>query len=131
MKKTGKIFSLILIIVCLLSLIACEKNVDKVVITVSGSEYDIAGKTLEEYMSMISEKENIDYEVGNGMMLSINGTTNTTKSFWMLYTDDEDNSNTAWGTIEYDGKTYASSSLGLTELIVKDGATYIWVYQTF
>ena len=49
----------------------------------------------------------------------------------MLYTDDSENSNTAWGQIEYDGKIYGSAALGAGELVIKDGLTYIWYYQAF
>ena len=50
-------------------------------------------------------------------------------TYWMLYTDDSENSNTAWGQIEYDGKIYGSAALGAGELVIKDGLTYIWYYQ--
>ncbi len=135
MKKLTKILTIILAITCLFAFTACKKPVvvdgDSVIITARSSEYDIEGKTLAEFMVIIGEDDKLEYEVKDGMVTSINGKSNITNSYWMLYTDDTENSNEAWGTVEYDGKTYASASLGATDLIVKDGATYIWVYQTF
>ncbi len=131
MKKLSKILALILSVVCLLSFTACGKEPERVVITATSSEYDIEGKTLNEFMAMLSDDGKLTYEVRDGLMTSINGIANTTNSYWMLYTDDEENSNTAWGTVEHEGRTYVSASLGVMELVVKDGATYIWVYQTF
>jgi hypothetical protein len=49
----------------------------------------------------------------------------------MIYTTDEDNSNTAWGLVEYNGKTYGSAMYGAEELKVKQGESYIWLYQSF
>jgi hypothetical protein len=49
----------------------------------------------------------------------------------MLYTSDSDNSNVAWGEIEYDSNVYGSAILGAEMLTVKDGCLYIWVYQSF
>ena len=128
--------TLILALIFLCSLTACKKEPvkvdgDSVIITARSSEYDIEGKTLYEFMQIISEDEKLEFTLSNGMVSSINGKDNGTNSFWMLYTDDEENSNTAWGTVEYEGKIYASAALGATELLVKDGATYIWIYQTF
>ncbi len=136
MKKLCKILTLILALIFLFSLTACKKEPvkvdgDSVIITARSSEYDIEGKTLYEFMQIISEDEKLEFTLSNGMVSSINGKDNGTNSFWMLYTDDEENSNTAWGTVEYEGKIYASAALGATELLVKDGATYIWIYQTF
>lgn len=65
------------------------------------------------------------------MVVSINGKTNTTKSFWMLYTSDAENANREWGKFEYEDSTYGSATLGADALIVKENCIYIWAYQTF
>jgi hypothetical protein len=49
----------------------------------------------------------------------------------MLYTSDAENSNSAWGTVEYDGKEYGSAVSGAETLKIKADQLYIWVYQSF
>ena len=49
----------------------------------------------------------------------------------MLYTDDAENSNDAWGTVVYEGKTYASATLGAESLVIAEDCVYIWVYTKF
>ena len=75
----------------------------------------------------------VDFEVSDGMITSINGIENPAdwSACWMLYTDDTENSNTEWGTVEYKEKTYGSSMWGGETLKVKNGCVYIWVYQSF
>jgi polar amino acid transport system substrate-binding protein len=70
----------------------------------------------------------------NGMVMAINGLYNDVVSWsasWMLYTNDAELSNTAWGTCEYQGEIYGSAMYGAESLTVKNGCRYIWVYQTF
>lgn len=124
---------LMLIITSLFSLFACNEKVEPVVITANFSSYDyeLEDKTLKDLMTYLKEDNQLTFESSNGMITSINGKANTTNSFWMLYTDDAELSNTALGTITYNGKTYASASFGFEELSLKDGCTYIWNYQTF
>ncbi len=136
MKRLTKVLILLLALIYIFSLTACGKNPvtiteDSVFITAKSSEYDIEGKTLSEFMEVLSDDNKLTFEIGNGMVTSINGKANANNSYWMLYTDDVENSNSAWGTVEHEGKTYSSAALGATELVVKDGATYVWVYQSF
>ena len=49
----------------------------------------------------------------------------------MLYTSDAEMSNAEWGTIDYDGKTYASAILGAESLEVSAGNYYILSYVIF
>ena len=94
---------------------------------------DYEGQTLSEFMSFAKQREILDYNLDNGMVTSLNGIDNAAdySSCWMLYTDDAANSNDAWGTVEYNGKTYASASFGATELVIAKGCVYIWVYTAF
>jgi hypothetical protein len=89
--------------------------------------------TLVEYMQSFKEAGELDFEVSDGMITSINGIENPAdwSACWMLYTDDTENSNTEWGTVEYKEKTYGSSMWGGETLKVKNGCVYIWVYQSF
>ena len=91
-------------------------------------------QTLAGYMLSLTEYQDM-FVIENGMVTSINGIQNAAdwSACWMLYTDDysEDCSNAAWGTVVYDGKTYNSAALGAESLIVKNGCSYIWIYQSF
>lgn len=127
------LFAFVLSVVCFAS---CTKTVkidgDYVVIVAK----DVAADTtLADYMETLqADGDNeFTFTLENGMVTSINGKANPAdySSCWMLYTSDEDNSNTAWGTAEYDGKTYGSAMYGAEELVVAEGETYIWWYQTF
>ena len=72
--------------------------------------------------------------IEDGMVISINGLSNSyqTNSYWMIYTNDysEDVSSSAW-TIEYNGTIFNSASWGAESLVVKNGYSYIFIYQTF
>ena len=138
MKKLTKLLALFLVLVSTFVFTACQDNGQgdfepsdaDVVITIS-ADYDVSGKTLKDYMDVLVANGELRYELSDGMMTSINETSNGLKSFWMLYTDDAENSNTAWGTYELNDKTYASAALGAGELQLKNGCTYVWTYQTF
>ncbi len=107
------------------------KSVKPVVIEATSTAFDYDGKTLKDYMEFMQGTGGIEFAIEGGMVTSINGTANTTNSYWMLYTSDTENANTAWGTIEYGGETYGSAALGADSLAVKQGCLYIWAYQTF
>ena len=89
--------------------------------------------TLVDYMNSLKDDGQLTFEINNGMVSSVNGIDNPAdwSSCWMLYTSDSDSSNTAWGTIEYNGDVYGSAVLGAESLIIKDGCMYIWVSQSF
>ena len=125
--------SLIAIAVCALS-VACGKNPvtadeNTVFITVTDKSYN--DKTLSEYMNHLQDEGKLSFEIKDGMVTSINGKSNTTNSYWMLYTDDTENANEAWGTFEHEGKTYGSAAVGASDLKIKENCVYIWSYQTF
>lgn len=103
-------------------------NPDPVAITVTEST---SGETLLEYMNDEQSNGKLTFEIAEGMVTEINGVANTTNSYWMLYTDDEANANTAWGTYDYNGKTLGSAKYGADSLVVVDGCVYVWVYTTF
>ncbi len=94
---------------------------------------DFAGKPLLEAMQAAKDKGELDYTIEGSMVTSMNGVENAAdySSCWMIYTDDENFSNTAWGEIEYDGKTCGSASKGVSELIVASGKIYVFVYTEF
>ena len=91
-------------------------------------------QTLAGYMSSLTEYQDM-FVIEDGMVISINGLSNSyqTNSYWMIYTNDysEDISNASWGTIEYNGTIFNSASWGAESLVVKNGYSYIFIYQTF
>lgn len=107
---------------------ACKKDAEDVVITVENATDN---QTLLSYMQSLQEEGKITFTLKNGMVTEIGGTANTTKSFWMLYTSDTENANQAWGTYVYNGETLGSAMYGAETLVVKNGETYVWTYQTF
>lgn len=105
-----------------------------IVITVSDKQMSLAeDTTLVDYMQSLETSGELDFEIKDGMVTSINHIENPAdfSSCWMLYTSDADNANTAWGEIEYNGNVYGSSVDGAERLTVKNGCLYIWVYQSF
>ncbi len=131
MKTLPKILLVVLAVVMVFGLFACNKNADEVVIKVDSAYEMEADDTLEDYMDYLEDKGKLDYEEEDGMIISINGKKNTLNSYWMIYTSDENYSNSQWGTYEYKGKTLGSATLGATALPLNKYATYVLVYQTF
>ena len=131
MKTLTKILLVVLVLVMVLGLFACNKNVDEVVIKVDNAYKMEVEDTLEDYMDYLEDKGKLDYEEEDGMIISINGKANTLNSYWMIYTSDENYSNSQWGTYEFKGKTLGSATLGATALPLNKDATYVLVYQTF
>ena len=142
-KLLLNLLTLLCVCVMALSAIACGDNQEtyvikdgdtKVIITVS-SEYleENQTATLVEYMEYLKEQGKLEFEIVGGMVTAINGIENPAdwSSCWMIYTDDAELSNAEWGIAEYNGKTYGSAIIGAEALIIKEGCTYIWYYQTF
>ena len=124
------------------SLIACENTanesgeettVSPVVITIDSDFAVTDDTTLIDYMNYLKSQNELNFTITNGMVDSFNGVKNTGdfSKCWMLYTDDADYSNQAWGSINIDGVTYNSAVLGANDLPITQGKTYIWVYQSF
>ena len=146
MKTTKKIVAILLLMVILLlagcgnqPLIKSEPLVIKdsdtyiVIKTTQEAIGDNADMLLIDYMEMLKGKGELEFKVENGMITSINGIANPAdySSCWMLYTSDETLSNVAWGTVEFEGKTYGSAVSGAETLKIKADQLYIWVYKSF
>ncbi len=100
-------------------------------IIISVTKEDLADKgelTLLDYMNELKARGDFTFTVKDGMVTSINGIENSDK-YWMLYTSDDDNSNSAWGTAEHNGKKYASSVYGADKLTLKPDNSYLWIYK--
>ncbi len=89
--------------------------------------------TLAQVMEMAKEAGKLTYEASDGMVKSIEGKANAAdySSCWMLYTSDTELSNTEWGTITVDGNEFGSAIVGMNDLPVIAGGTYVWEYVTF
>lgn len=108
-----------------------DGTVEPVVITASDESFVYENKTLLDYMNYLQGKNELAFTVNDGMVTSINGISNTSNSYWMLYTSDTDNANSDWGTYNDGGAIYGSATLGAAALVIKENCIYAWVYQTF
>lgn len=132
-----KILSLVLLFISVTFIsVSCTpvdqtaKDGDHIVITVSGEIAE--GLTLVQYMEQIKGGETLSsFVIEGGMLTKINGLKATGNVYWMLFTNDGENSNADWGTVTVNGTVYSSASLGAESLIVKSGYTYIWYAQAF
>ena len=145
MKNTTKrLSSLFLVLLLALSVLlpGCKKNEPLIIkdsdtfIVLKITPEVLEGKEnqyLIDYMNELSNKGELACTISNGMITSINGIENPSdfSSCWMLYTSDAENSNTAWGTVEYEGVEYGSAISGAETLKLKADVIYIWVYQSF
>ena len=132
-----KALSLLLSIVLLASLAGCGsqpvviKDSDTCIVIHVPEDAD--EMLLIDYMNLLKENGELSFEVQSGMVSTINGVENAAdfSSCWMLYTSDADFSNSAWGTVEYDGTEYGSAIVGAEVLTVKPGQLYIWAFMSF
>lgn len=137
MKKFLTFLASVLMVLACCFVVACgdkepiKVDENTVIITAADSSFDFDNKTLKEYMDHLQDGQKITYAISDGMITTINGKSNTTNSYWMLYTSDSENANQEWGKFEYNDSVYGSATLGAEALIVKEGCIYIWAYQTF
>ncbi len=145
MKKTfiktlTAIMAIIIVLSCVLAFTACINDsiqlTDTAVFVTVGTKYmsDLKDKTLKNYLDVLVEKELISYELEGTMIVTINGVTanyEKDKTSWMIYSNDNENTDATWGTYEYEGVTYASTTLGIVDLPIKDGCTYVFVITQF
>lgn len=101
----------------------------KVIITITKNNHTKNVK-LMEIMERLQLEGKFSYQISDGMVTQIDDVANTSSSYWMLYTDHETFSNTEWGTLEYNGKTYASAMFGADTMPATNGVTYVWSYET-
>lgn len=142
MKNVTKVLSLCLVVATLLLCFASCKKEPLVIkdsdtfIVIKTTEDSLKGKgemKLIDYMELLREDGELEFEVKNGMITSINGYENPAdfSKCWMLYTSDADFSSSEWGTVEYEGTEYGSAILGAEMLVIKPDQTYIWVFKSF
>ena len=135
-RKITSLLTALLLVVFSLFFVSCkDKNeVKPVAIDLTGVTVQ-EGTTLLDVMNSMREEGELTFQISDGMISAINGTKNsvTYNPCWMLYTSDDDPtvSNSAWGTYEYKGQTFASAAVGAESLFVKTGEVYLWVYTSF
>ncbi len=137
MKKFINLF-IMLIIFLIVFCTSCAQSEPKVIkesdtyFVINVTDSVKSGETLYKYMLELRDDGHISFTDANGMITSINGISNKSdwSESWMLYTTDEDNSNIAWGSVEYKGKTFGSAMFGAEQLEIKQGECYIWLYQS-
>lgn len=128
-----KIVTLLLVTLCALFAFACDQPSNPpadIKFTVETDNVQ-SGATVLDYMNYLQNENEFTFTISDGMITSFNGVSGASNQYWMLYTDDTANSNSAWGTITVDGKTYNSATLGAETLIAVDGCTYVWRLVTF
>jgi hypothetical protein len=139
MKKLVSTILLTLLTIALAFSTACDSKPLVVkdsehLIVISVTEDSIKdSKTLIDYMHVLKSDNELEFEIANGMITSINNIDNP-KDYsycWMLYTSDTTLSNSDWGTIDYKGVIYGSAVVGAELLEIKPNNIYIWYYQKF
>ena len=136
-----KLFTLLLTITLAITctlITACKKEPlvvkdgdNYVIVNAETSKTDL---TLAGYIDSLDDYADM-FIIEGGMITSIDGVANSYQdnSYWMIYTNDysEEVSFAGYGTIEYNGVEYYQTILGVESLIIKNGYTYIFYYQTF
>lgn len=139
-KRLSCLFIVVLLI-CSVLLPGCKseplviKDSDTYIV-IKTTQKTLEGKEemfLIDYMNELAQKGELECTIEDGMITSINGIKNPAdfSSCWMLYTSDTENSNEAWGTVEYEGVQYASAISGAEVLKLKPDQLYIWVFKSF
>lgn len=130
-------------LLCILSLsfAACKpqsaQGDENTVVIRPNEEVLVLGETtsLMDYLAAMQDKGLLTFTANNGMIDSVNGIENQTSSansgsYWMIYTSDPDFSEASYGTLDYQGETYASATVGAEQLIVSIDYVYLLAYQS-
>jgi len=111
------------------------KNDKETLIFTAGEEAD-GTKSAYDYLVKFKADGKITFEISDGMITSLNGTTPEGNSFWAIYTTLTEKDGTAystadWGTYTYEDKTASSAAFGATELPVYAGELYIFALSSY
>lgn len=140
-KKLLTLAVVIAMITSAITLVACgetkfDEDKKELALTVTSSVMEITAETtLEDYMNKLQEKNDVTFEGDTseyGLFITkINGVAAGVGEYWMLYTTDNENSSTEWGSYTWKDEVLGSATLGVSGLIVKEGETYVWVLQKY
>lgn len=141
MKKFSKIFAAVLAVAILTAAFAAcngynavKETEDVVAITVSSKVMSLEGKNLVDYLNKLQSDDKISYEASDGYINTVNGKTADyakDKTSWMIYTSDEEMGNAAWGTYEFEGKTYYSAVVGINDYPLVEGTVILFAFCRF
>lgn len=120
------------------SVAAVLEGSDKLVVIEASS----TGGSLEEAMSALKEAGKLTYDGSEGeygfYINSVNGYTPNAESneYWAVYTtlgeyEGVEYSTADYGTYDYDGKTLASASYGISGLPLVKGEIYVLVVESY
>ena len=120
------------------SVAAVLEGSDKLVVI----EAAATGGSLEEAMSALKVAGELTYDGSEGeygfYINSVNGYTPNAENneYWAVYTtlgeyDGVEYSNADYGTYDYEGKTLASASYGISGLPMVEGEIYVLVVETY
>ena len=115
------------------------------IITVDNNTTDYTGKiktftvesngTLEDTLNELAADKKLtfsgDSSIAGLMITKIDNITLSGNQFFALYTNDTDNSDTAWGTYQVFGKTLGSALVGVSSLNIKDDCLYVICISSF
>lgn len=139
MKKLFTLLLTICLVLCSTFAISCNKGGSVKATLVSVSEHTIVIKVEEvsgnpmliEVLENL-KGDNFNYKIVGGMITEINGVENPAdwSYCWMIYTNDADFSNSAWG-LTHNGEEFGSAILGAESLPVTANCLYILNYTYF
>ena len=87
--------------------------------------------SLMQVMRKLELDKKFEFEDKDGMVTKIGNKANTANSYWMLYTSDEEMSDTSWRSYTYNDEIFGLGNFGANNLTAVKGETYIWVYESF
>lgn len=100
-------------------------------------EFTTEAKRVEDLMGEIAEEGFFSYS-GNKSLAGLFLTEidsviieDIMSEGFFFYADDAENTNTEWGSYQFDGKTLNSTTVGVTEMPVKNGCKYAFVYTEY
>lgn len=145
MKKKLSILSILLVLMlALCAFAACNNGTAKVTVLENGEILVIRADetkedvSLEDVMNNLKKSGEIQYEMSDGMITSVNGhaANQSNGEYWFVYTSLEtykgvSYSNMIWGAYSYDGTDYASAAYGVDGLPMVEGNLYILALGTF
>ncbi len=92
-------------------------------------------KRLETVLDELSEDKKITFsgtKSSSGFFITdIDNMTLPANNYFLIFSDDAENTNTTWGEHEFDGITYYSISNGITMQPVKDGCVYVFTIVVY
>ena len=132
MKKTVALLLCVMLFCALLCGCGAKTKVLKETdefIVITPSE-DFVGKTLKDCMDDLKTRGELEFTEKDSewgaYIDSVNGIASAGSKYWLLYTDDTENSGGV--SIKCEEKTCYLASYGASNLIIAKGCIYVWVY---